>query len=56
MSTPAALDAIPAASPIGGPLWTWVVPPLLFAVAFLATWALYRRFSSQPPGDDGGGR
>ena len=45
--------AIPAASPIGGPFWTWVVPALLFALAFAATWALYRRFSRAPVGDDG---
>jgi len=54
MSALAVVDAIPAVSPIGGPFWTWVVPPLLFGVAFVATWALYRRFSSQPTGDDGG--
>lgn len=40
-------EAIPAASPIAGAFWTWVVPPLVFLVALLATWALYRRFSSE---------
>jgi hypothetical protein len=37
---------IPAESPIGGPLWTWVVPALLFLVAFVATWMLYRHFAN----------
>ena len=41
----AALQPIPAEAPIGGPFWTVVVPAALFAVAFLATWLLYRRFS-----------
>ena len=44
---------LPAASPIGGPFWTWIVPPVLFGLALLATWGLYRRFSRQPAGDDG---
>lgn len=48
------LSPIPAESPLSGPLWTWVVPTLLFTIAFLATWALYRRFSRQPAGDEGG--
>ena len=56
MNTPAGFEPIPVASPIGGPFWTWVVPPLVFLVALLATWALYRRFSSQPTGDDGAGK
>jgi hypothetical protein len=53
VSGPVELEPIPVISPIDGAFWTWVVPPLVFAVALLATWALYRRFSSQPPGDDG---
>ena len=36
---------IPADPPLAGPLWTLVVPGALFAVAFLATWGLYRRFA-----------
>ena len=39
------LDALPVQSPIGGPIWTLVVPALLFSVAFLATYLLYRRFA-----------
>ena len=36
---------LPAEPPIGGVFWTWVVPILLFASAFLATWMLYRHFA-----------
>jgi hypothetical protein len=25
-------------------LWTWVLPVLLFVIAFVATWLLYRHF------------
>jgi hypothetical protein len=41
----AAMQPIPAEPPIGGSFWTVVVPGALFAVAFIATWLLYRRFS-----------
>ena len=41
------LQPIPADPPISGPLWTLVVPAALFAVAFVATWLLYRRFSKK---------
>jgi hypothetical protein len=36
--------ALPAQSPLSGWVWTWLVPALLFAVAFAATWLLYRKF------------
>lgn len=36
---------IPAPSPIGGLVWTYIVPALLFLVALGATWLLYRRFA-----------
>lgn len=39
------MTPIPAEPPIGGPFWTLVVPALLFAVAFVATLLLYRRFA-----------
>ena len=39
------MTPIPAESPIGGPLWTLVVPALLFLVAFVATWRLYHLFA-----------
>lgn len=40
-------DALPATSPISGVFWTWGVPILLFAIACIATWLLYRHFASQ---------
>ncbi len=45
------LEPIPAEAPISGPLWTVLVPALLFAVALLATWKLYRRFARQADGE-----
>jgi hypothetical protein len=38
---------IPAEPPIGGPIWTIVVPAMLFIVAFGATYLLYRKFKEQ---------
>jgi hypothetical protein len=37
--------ALSVESPIGGPIWALVVPALLFSVAFVATFLLYRRFA-----------
>ena len=31
-------------------LWGYVVPGLIFAVAFAVTWALYRRFAERKRG------
>lgn len=45
---------LPADPPIGGPLWTVAVPILLFLVALAATILLYRRFSGDGGGDEGG--
>jgi lipopolysaccharide export LptBFGC system permease protein LptF len=36
-----------AASRPSSSLWGYVVPGLIFAVAFAVTWALYRRFAGQ---------
>jgi hypothetical protein len=47
-----AAERLPAETPIGGPLWTYVVPALLLLVASAGTWLLYRRFSSQEGGGD----
>ena len=44
------MTPIPAESPIGGPIWSYVIPAALFAIAFAATFLLYRRFSGR---DDG---
>ena len=41
------LDPMPAAPPIGGPLWSVVIPALLLAVSFAATYLLYRRFAEK---------
>lgn len=38
---------LPAESPISGPFWTLILPALLFAVSFLATFLLYRRFARE---------
>ena len=38
-------SAVPVAAPLTGVFWSWIVPVLLFAVAFGATWLLYKRFS-----------
>jgi hypothetical protein len=45
------MQPIPATPPISGPFWTLVVPALLFAVALVATWLLYRRFSREAAND-----
>ena len=42
---------LPVESPLSGIFWTWVVPVVLFAIAFGATWALYKHFSNRG-GDD----
>ena len=39
------MQPLPASPPLEGALWSWVVPALLFAISFAATWLLYRRFS-----------
>lgn len=40
-----ALAPLPAETPIGGPLWSYVVPALLLAVAAFGTIMLYRHFA-----------
>ncbi len=40
-------QALPVGSPINGVLWTWVLPVLLFSLAFVATWLLYRHFANR---------
>ena len=44
------MTPLPAKPPIGGPLWSVVVPALLLLVATAATWLLYRHFARK--GDD----
>jgi len=38
---------LPAQTPISGPLWSYVVPAALFAVACLGTLMLYRHFAKR---------
>lgn len=38
---------LPAEPPIGGPIWTVVVPALLLIGSFLATFYLYQRFARE---------
>ena len=43
---------LPAAPPIGGPVWTVVIPAVLFAGSFLGTYLLYKRFAKGEEGGD----
>lgn len=38
---------LPVSSPLSGFFWTWIVPVVLFGIAAVATWMLYRHFSRQ---------
>jgi hypothetical protein len=40
-------DPLPAQPPFGGAIWSYVVPALLFAIAFGATILLYRHFAGR---------
>lgn len=40
-------EALPVAGPLSGVLWTWVVPIILYSIAFAATWLLYRHFANR---------
>ena len=40
-------QALPAGSPLSGVFWTWVLPVLLFTLAFVATRLLYRHFANR---------
>ena len=42
-----AVTPIPAEPPIGGVLWSVVVPAVLFLIAFAATFFLYRHFAKE---------
>jgi hypothetical protein len=41
------LPPLPAEPPIGGALWTVVIPALLLIGSFLGTYLLYRRFARE---------
>jgi len=36
---------LPAEPPIGGPIWTIVIPAILFLGSLLGTYLLYQKFS-----------
>jgi len=38
---------LPADPPIGGAIWTVVIPAVLFSGSFLGTYLLYKRFASE---------
>ena len=38
---------LPAQPPIGGPLWSYVIPALLLLISALGTLMLYRHFAKQ---------
>ena len=41
------MDPLPVGPPIGGMIWTVVVPAVLLFGAFLGTFFLYRRFARE---------
>jgi hypothetical protein len=47
-----AMAPLPANPPIGGPLWTVLIPALLLLGSFLGTYLLYRRFSGEEDSQD----
>ena len=44
------IQQLPVGSPLSGVFWTWVVPVVLFSIAFTATWLLYRHFANKQEG------
>jgi F0F1-type ATP synthase membrane subunit c/vacuolar-type H+-ATPase subunit K len=42
-----ARQPLPAKPPIGGPVWTIVVPAALLLVSIWGTWMLYRHFAGE---------
>ena len=41
------MTPLPASPPIGGVVWTVVIPAILFLGSFLGTYLLYRRFAEK---------
>jgi hypothetical protein len=46
-SASAGVEPLPAKAPIGGVVWSVVVPGLLFVTALGATWLLFRHFAGR---------
>ena len=38
---------LPAEPPIGGPIWTIIIPAVLFLGSFMGTYLLYQKFSKE---------
>ena len=41
------IQPLPADPPIGGAVWTVVIPAILFVGSFMGTYLLYKRFSRE---------
>ena len=41
------MTELPVETALSGFFWTWIVPATVFAIAGLATWALYRHFAKK---------
>lgn len=44
------IEPLPAAPPLTGFFWSYVVPVALFGMSFAATWLLYRHFARKSDG------
>ena len=47
IQTTPGMAPLPADPPIGGPVWTVVIPACLLIGSFLATFFLYKRFAKE---------
>lgn len=45
VQVPPGMAPLPAAPPIGGMVWTVVIPAVLFLGSFIGTYLLYKRFA-----------
>jgi hypothetical protein len=41
------MTELPAEVALSGFFWTWIVPAVVFAIAGIATWSLYRHFAGK---------
>ena len=46
------MNELPTEPILTGVLWTWVVPAVVFCVALVATWLLYRHFAASTDEDE----
>ena len=47
LQSSAEMAPLPAEPPIGGPVWTILIPAALFLGSVLGTYLLYKRFSTE---------